>query len=469
MLTKLYESRFGTQPEAVIPLTPAGSNRRYFRLTGAQNAVGVIGNSIDENSAFIYLSRHFKSKVLPVPEVFAVSPDGLSYLQEDLGDCQLFEIRDSVDLLKKTIAVLPDFQYRGAEGLDFAKCYPVSDFDAQAMLWDLNYFKYCFLNTSGVAYREDLLESEFRKMATRLADGVGQTFMYRDFQSRNVMIKDGTPYFIDFQGGRRGPAEYDVVSFVTQARAAFPEAVRRELVATYIDSASRYVSIDLERFDERFREFSLLRSLQVLGAYGFRGRFERKAHFLKSIPPALKSLAALLEKPFAEYPYLNTVVSQMLEKELQVCSDESSLSAARADDKRSSLTVTVASFSYKKGIPTDESGNGGGFVFDCRAMLNPGRYDEYKTITGLDRPVIDFLERQGEVQPFLEHCYGLVDPAVECYDRRGFTSLSVNFGCTGGQHRSVYCAQHLAEHIKRRFPTVNVHLIHREQNIDKCL
>lgn len=286
--------------------------------------------------------------------------------------------------------------------------------------------------------------------------------MYRDFQSRNVMIKDGEPYFIDFQGGRRGPAEYDIVSFVTQARAAFPQDVREMLVDTYIESASRYVDIDSSEFKRRFREFYLLRTLQVLGAYGFRGKFERKPHFLKSIPAAIDNLASIInDGALDEYPYLMKVLASVVEKE--------KTPPAANILQESSLTVTVISFSYKKGIPADLSGNGGGFVFDCRGMENPGRYEEYKKITGLDGPVIEFLEHKGEIITFLDHCFGLVDPSVECYDRRGFTSLSVNFGCTGGQHRSVYGAQKMAEHIKAKFPHVKVHLIHREQNIDRTL
>ena len=463
MLKDLYEKKFGVSPSEVERLTPAGSNRQYFRLKGCPTVVGVIGCSKEENDAFIYLARHFRSKGLPVPEIFAVSEDSLAYLQEDLGDRSLFDERSSIELLKKTISLLPDFQYAGAEGLDFSKCYPVSEFDSQAILWDLNYFKYCYLNTTGNSYSEHRLEEDFRKMAVLLSANPPGSFMYRDFQSRNVMIKDGQPYFIDFQGGRRGPAEYDLVSFITQARAGFPVELREELTQTYICSASRYVDIDPEKFSLRLREFSLLRNLQVLGAYGFRGKFERKPHFLKSIPLAIGNLSTLIAEPFAEYPYLTEVLERMINK----VNSELLLSATQRSE--SSLTVTVMSFSYKKGIPQDMSGNGGGFVFDCRGMENPGRYDEYKQITGLDRPVIDLLESRGENNRYLENCYGLVDPSVECYDRRGFTSLSVNFGCTGGQHRSVYGAQKMAEHIKAKYPHVKVHLIHREQNIDQSL
>lgn len=460
-IEKLYEMKYGVPPTKVERLTPAGSNRQYFRLYGVATVVGVSGTSFDENEAFIYLDRHFEGKGLPVPAILAVSDDSMEYLIEDLGDISLFSVRSDEQLLKKAMAKLPDFQFLGGKGLDYSKCYPVAEFDAQAILWDLNYFKYCFLNTVAIPYREDLLEKDFKLMAQRLSENRLETFMYRDFQSRNVMIKNGEPYFIDFQGGRRGPCAYDVVSFLWQAKAAFPQTFRDRLIDVYLESASKYVAIDAETFKQDLREFVLLRTLQVLGAYGFRGKFERKPHFLESIPLALNNLAELLVTPFEHYPYLTSVLRKMLE----VChkNDRTEVPA------ESKLTVTVTSFSYKRGIPEDTSGNGGGFVFDCRAMENPGRYEEYKSLTGLDKPVIDFLENKGEIQPFLENCYGLVDPAISCYDGRGFTSLMISYGCTGGQHRSVYSAQHTAEHIKRLFPQVKVHLIHREQNIDQWL
>lgn len=461
MLKDLYHKIYGSYPSEIVALTKAGSNRQYFRLFGHKTVVGVVGTSVDENKAFIYLSRHFSDKGLNVPRVYGVSSDMRCYIQEDLGDTSLFDLRQDETLVESAVALLPQIQYLGAVGLDFNRCYPVSDFDGQSILWDLNYFKYCFLNTSGVTYRENFLEEEFHKMATRLSANPDNTFMYRDFQSRNVMIKDGAPYFIDFQGGRRGPAIYDLVSFVNQSRAAYPDGLKKRLILSYIAAASKFTEIDSTKFHESFREFSLLRNLQVLGAYGFRGRFERKPHFLKSISPAISDLARLIAEPFNNYPYLMEVLNEMIKHENRA---EESLKKAK-----SSLTVYVSSFSYKKGIPTDASGNGGGFVFDCRGMENPGRYDEFKTLTGLDKPVIDFLEQKGEIITFLENCYGLVDPSVECYDNRGFTSLTVSFGCTGGQHRSVYSAQKMAEHIKKKYPHVNVKLIHREQKIDRIL
>ncbi len=463
MLSQLFLQLFGEKPSTISALTKAGSNRSYFRLsTDSISVIGVIGTSTEENRAFIYLAQHFRECGLPVPKVLAVSDDALYYLQEDLGSVSLFDNRKNLELLERTIYLLPDFQYRGANGLDFSKCYPVAEFDAQSVMWDLNYFKYCFLNTTGVAYSEGLLENDFKKIAKTVGEDSGETFMYRDFQSRNVMIKDGKPYFIDFQGGRRGPAIYDLVSFVNQARADYSPEIKTALIERYKESASRYVEIKEEEFNKKFQFYSLLRNIQVLGAYGFRGRFERKPHFLSSTRQALKSLSGLLKQNFEGLPYLQSTLQRMVEKELDT--DTPSII-----QEKSALTVTVYSFSYKKGFPEDASGNGGGFVFDCRGMDNPGRYEQYKPLTGLDKDVIDFLESRGEIQAFLDNCKNLVVPTIENYIRRGFSSLQICFGCTGGRHRSVYCAQHLAESIKSSYPGITVRLIHREQQIDKTL
>ncbi len=278
--------------------------------------------------------------------------------------------------------------------------------------------------------------------------------MYRDFQSRNVMLKDDTPWFIDFQGGRKGPFYYDVASFLWQAKAGFPQSLREELIGVYIDALRKYKPVDEEYFREQLRHFVLFRTLQVLGAYGFRGYFEKKPHFMQSVPYAIANLRELLKKDFPEYPYLTDVLEKLVDmKQFN-------------DQTKKSLTVQVMSFAYKKGIPNDSTGNGGGFVFDCRAINNPGKYDRYKPFTGLDEQVIKFLEDDGEITVFLDHCYALVDASVARYIERGFTSLMVAFGCTGGQHRSVYSAQHMAEHLSKKF-NIKVELIHREQNIEQ--
>lgn len=465
-LISLYESFTGSRPEQVEELPGAGSNRRYFRMKGSQTLIGVIGTSNEENHAFLTIDRHFKEKGLPVPEVYAATEDESCYLQEDLGDLQLFKAiekgrltgvfsEEEKELLRKTLRMLPRIQFAGADGLDFSVCYPQPEFNRRTILWDLNYFKYCFLKATGLEFQEDKLEDEFEHMAEILMRSASATFLYRDFQSRNVMIKDGEPYFIDFQGGRKGPFYYDVASFLWQAKANLPDSLRMELVSHYIDALREYKPVDETYFKSQLRHFVLFRTLQVLGAYGFRGYFEKKPHFIQSVPFAVENLRQLLKDDFPEYPYLCEMLRNLTE--LKQFTDER---------KKRQLTVKVMSFAYKKGIPEDPTGNGGGYVFDCRAVNNPGKYDRYKPYTGLDENVIRFLEEDGEITRFLEHVYALVDAHVQRYIERGFTNLSVCFGCTGGQHRSVYSAQHVAKHISRKFG-VKVQLIHREQNIEQ--
>ncbi len=463
-LKKLYTEFVGTAPEQVLPLTQAGSNRQYFRLTGTCTLVGVYGTSVEENNAFLYLSQHFKSKGLPVPEVYATSDDKLCYLQEDLGDLSLFNAiahgresgqfsTDEVRLLKQAITLLPTIQFEGDEGLDYSVCFPTGTFDRRSILWDLNYFKYCFLKATATEIQETLLEDDFERMADTLLQVPVDCFMYRDFQSRNILIRDNHPWLIDFQGGRKGPLYYDVTSFLWQAKANLSDSLRHDLIDAYLEALRPYRTIEKKDFMHTLRHFVLFRTLQVLGAYGFRGYFERKEHFLESIPYALLNLSHLLEEPFTEYPYLNRILQEL-------CASP----RFAAIFNRRKLTVHIFSFSYKVGIPQDESGNGGGFVFDCRAIHNPGRYDAYKQLTGRDEPVIRFLEQDGEITTFLQSVYALVDASVDRYLKRGFTNLMVSFGCTGGQHRSVYAAQHTAEHLHRKYG-IRVELVHREQNI----
>ncbi len=404
---------------------------------------------------------------IPVPEVLAVSNDSMAYLQTDLGDSLLFsEIEKGrltrsfsaheKDLLTQTISRLPDIQFAGADGFDFSVCYPAVGFDVRSIMWDLNYFKYCFLKATGLEFSEDRLEDDFQRLTKVLMESMtGNTFMYRDFQSRNVMIRDNTPWFIDFQGGRRGPFYYDVASFLWQAKANLPDKLRQELLDVYLESLNKYLPIGREEFLEHLRHFVLFRTMQVLGAYGFRGYFEKKPHFMQSVPFAIANLRSLLQTPYTEYPYLNELLTRLVN--MKQFTDG-------LDGKR--LTVRVLSFAYKKGIPNDPTGNGGGYVFDCRAINNPGKYDRYKPFTGLDANVIKFLEDDGEVLTFLDHCHALVDASVQRYIDRGFTNLMIAYGCTGGQHRSVYCAQHTAEHIARKF-NIKVELVHREQDMQQ--
>lgn len=465
-LKKLYRSYVGCEPQSVEEMPSSGSNRRYFRLLGNPTLIGVSGESLEENRAFLYMAEHFKQKGLPVPAIYARSENGMFYLQEDLGDTLLFNAiekgrqtslfsEEEKELLRKTMRLLPAIQFAGADGMDFSYCYPQAEFNSRSILWDLNYFKYCFLKATGLDFQEDRLEDDFQKMSDVLLRSSSATFLYRDFQSRNVMVKDGEPWLIDFQGGRKGPIYYDVASFLWQAKANYPDELRQELLHEYIQALRKYKPVDEAYFHAQLRHFVLFRTMQVLGAYGFRGYFEKKPHFIQSVPYAIENLRQLLKEPYPEYPYLTEVLKSLTE-----------LKQFADGLQKRKLTVKVMSFAYKKGIPEDTTGNGGGYVFDCRAVNNPGKYERYKPFTGLDEPVIKFLEDDGEITTFLEHVYGLVDASVKRYIERGFTNLSVCFGCTGGQHRSVYSAQHLAEHLNEKFG-VQVNLVHREQNIEK--
>ncbi|MCD8291845.1 MAG: phosphotransferase [Prevotella sp.] len=505
-LLDLYYSWKGSSPASVEKLQAAGSNREYYRLTATDGTtvVGVIGTSQDEDHAFTYLSRHFRQQQLPVPQVLAVSDDELAYLQDDLGSLSLFDAikggreaggrynNHEKSLLIKTIRQLPNIQIRGAHGLDWSNCYPQPEFDENSVLFDLNYFKYCFLKPTDLDFHELKLEADFRLFAKELLKEKSDSFMYRDFQARNIMLdKDENPFFIDFQGGRKGPYYYDLASFLWQASARYPNKLRRELLYEYYYSLKNYVEIpSVRHFVERLCQFVLFRTLQVLGAYGFRGYFERKKHFLDSIPPAMQNLRELIQLKVFPYPYMMDMLRRLTELPQFAPTEQPALtrsdgfkitnsnvySSNPADgqatfskyDNKGPLVVRIYSFSYKKGIPVDESGNGGGYVFDCRSTHNPGRYERYKQFNGLDEPVIRFLEDDGEILTFLDSVYKLADAHVSRYIQRGFTNLMFCFGCTGGQHRSVYAAQHLAEHIYEKFG-VEVQVIHREQNINKVL
>lgn len=470
-LEELFRRYTNSEAASCEELPSSGSNRRYFRLSnGRFTAIGAKGTSADENIAFIELAKHFKSEGLNVPEIYCASEDKLFYLQEDLGDTTLFNSvaagrergtysEEEVALLKKTISLLPEFQFQGGRGLDYSYCFPQPEFDERNIWFDLNYFKYCFLKTSGLEFSEIKLQDDFEKLAKDLMDVGGNlnTFMYRDFQARNVMLVDGNPYFIDFQGGRKGPFYYDLASFVWQARANYSDELKGELIAAYRENLKNYADVSDDEFNGSLRLFVLFRTMQVLGAYGFRGYFEKKPHFLRSVPFAIDNLKRLIATPFSDYPYLQEVLSELVGMR--------QLSDLRKDTR---LEVHIFSFAYKKGIPLDDSGNGGGYVFDCRALDNPGKYERFKSFTGLDATVIKYLEDEGGIMKYLDRVYDLVDAHVIKFMERKFTHLQVCFGCTGGQHRSVYCAQHLAERLAKKF-NVKVVLTHRELNIEEEL
>ena len=464
-LSQLFFEATGKKAGDQVALTASGSNRRYYRIfseDGETSLIGVQGTSRDENHAFLYMAEHFIQKGLNVPKVLKVSDDEMNYVQQDLGNVLLFDYiaegrktgvfsQKEKDMLRKTMRALARFQVLGAEEFDFNQSYPQPEFNLRSILWDLNYFKYCFLKATGLDFQEDKLENEFERLAYILLQSKMTAFMYRDFQSRNVMIvereengeKELVPYFIDFQGGRRGPVFYDVASFLWQAKANYHPDLREELVEEYIDELQQYMTVDREVFYETLMHFVLFRTMQVLGAYGFRGYFEKKPHFLQSVPFAIDNLRRLLREPFKEYPYLSQILTELTQmRQFYEMTPERK------------LQVKIYSFAYKKGIPNDMTGNGGGYVFDCRAINNPGKYEHYKHFTGLDKEVIKFLEDDGEVFRFLDNAYELVDAHVQRFIERKFTNLMVSFGCTGGQHRSVYCAERLAEHLNKKFDII---------------
>lgn len=464
-LRNLYADCFGKEPVSVIKLCGDGSNRSYYRLAGDDgfSVIGVCGVSVEENRAFMAVADAFAKSGISAPKVIAVSDDYLVYIQDDLGDetlfmslsksreCGLF-LQDDVEMLCRVMSVLPHIQYKVPEHFDFSLCYPYKEFDKRSVMWDLNYFKYCFLKGAGVEFNENVLEDEFEKLAEMLLEDNENVFLYRDFQSRNVMISGGIPYFIDFQGARKGPIYYDVASFVGQARACYTADVVEKMLDAYLSSLSQYKVVERESFMSKLQLFRLFRLLQNLGAYGYRGLFERKKPFVEIIPSALRMLGEILGTYASEFPCLAMLSGEILRLPLF------------QRDEYEELTVDVMSFSYRRGIPDDTSGNGGGFVFDCRAIHNPGRYEAYKKLNGMDKPVIDFLEKESNIASFLDNAYSLVDNMVETYRKRGFTHIQVCCGCTGGQHRSVYSAEHIARHISGKFG-VKVAVTHKMLNV----
>ncbi len=465
-IAELYRTWAGTEPETITFLPGSGSYRKYYRLAGERGSViGVFNEDRKENDAFISFSHKFHQQKLPVPFVHTTDSSGQFYLLSDLGDLTLFQFlsgnrsgtedfpEEMIDIYRKVIGFLPLFQVVAGKELDYSKCYPRKAFDSQSMMWDLDYFKYYFLKLAKVPFDEQKLEDDFHTLVQFLLGAGTDHFMYRDFQSRNIMLVEGEPWFIDYQGGRKGPLQYDIASLLYDAKASIPEPVRDLLLEYYLDVLEDYFPVDRISFRQFYTGFILIRILQALGAYGFRGYYENKPHLLKSIPFAIANLKYLLDTKSLPLPL--PMLREVLEKIIVNPSFRS------FKETGNQLTVKVTSFSYQTGIPADDSGNGGGFVFDCRALPNPGRLDEYRSFTGNDQLVIDFLEKEPEVGEFLNHACLLVDQSIRRYIERGFTRLSVSFGCTGGQHRSVYCAGELAKHIRSKFG-VMVDLDHTE-------
>jgi aminoglycoside/choline kinase family phosphotransferase len=454
VLKSLFEQRFHTSVERVIPLQGelGGSGRKIIRLTaGPVSAVGVLYNVREENAAFLAFSKHFRRHQLPVPEIYAQALDQGAYLEEDLGDTTLFEFLSKnrqgaaiapqvIEAYRKVVTVLPRFQVEAGRDLDYSICYPTASFDRQSIAWDLNYFKYYFLRLAGISFSEHALEDDFSRLADFLLAAPRDFFLYRDFQSRNVLLRDGQPYFVDYQGGRKGALQYDIASLLYDAKADLPPEVRENLLHDYLRALAAHIPVEREAFLGHFYPYVYVRIMQALGAYGFRGFYERKAHFLQSVPYALKNIRWLLhnvELPIALPTLLGAFQSMLASEKLQSIANE-------ADN----LVVRIFSFSFHQGLPQDESGNGGGFIFDGRSLPNPGREERFKQLTGQDAPVIDYLNQQESVHQFLASVLSLVDATIASYQQRGFKNLMVSFGCTGGQHRSVFLAEQLARRLR---------------------
>ncbi len=469
LLEQLFYNWCGEKPKSIYKLPASGSKREYYRITGNNHkAVGAINNDREENLAFIEFSRHFKKYNLPVPGIYYTDLDHDAYLQEDLGDITLFDYlvekrqhegfsEELVKTYKRVLEMLPQFQVKAAKDLNYDVCYPRASFDRQSMKWDLSYFKYYFLKLADIPFNEQLLEDDFNRLIDFLLQEDTDNFLYRDFQSRNIMLCKDNIYFIDYQGGRRGALQYDVASLLYDSKADIPQHLREEFLEHYISHIQHYKDIDPDKFRKNYYAYVLIRMMQAMGAYGFRGFYEKKTHFLQSIPYALKNLEWILrnvELP-VELHSLGQVFENLLtSKKLKKYTPKKTAS--------SPLTVSINSFSYKKGIPEDNSGHGGGFVFDCRAIPNPGKFEKYKNVNGKDKIVIDFFAKESSMHEFLTNVYAIVDMSIDTYEERNFSHLMVSFGCTGGQHRSVYCAEQLATHLRQKY-SVRLALWHREQ------
>ena len=464
ILTQMATEKTGNQPTSCVPLAQSGSHRRYYRFTFDDNStlIGAYNEDVTENKAFFEYTRFFAAQKLNVPTLLAVHEDQKHYLLNDLGTQTLYDklcevrkengdLQEVIELYRKVVAQLPKFQMTAKQGLDMSVAYPRAAFDRQSMQWDLNYFKYYYLKMAYIPFNEQLLEDDYQRFMDYLLSVDDDYFLYRDFQSRNIMVLENDVWFIDYQGGRKGALQYDIASLLYDAKADLSPEIREELLDCYLDNLEQYIPVDRPQFKAYFNAFSLIRIMQAMGAYGYRGYFERKEHFLQSVPYAIRNMRYLLEHNAlpANLPELRHVLQTVVDNYVEQIKENTDI-----------LTVTVQSFSYKKGIPEDNSGNGGGFVFDCRALPNPGREKKYATFTGKDNCVKEYLEQYKEVETFVNHVCALLDMSVDNYLERKFTHLTVNFGCTGAQHRSVYFAERAAAHLREKYPQIVVDLKH---------
>src|SRR5271166_2841192 len=456
VLKQLFERYFHSPAEHIKPLQGelGGSGRRIFRLSNAKaSAIGVLYGVREENVAFLEFSRHFRKHGLPVPEIYGEDLERGAYLEEDLGDTTLFEFLSknragmeiaplAVEIYREVVDVLPRFQVPAGHDLNYSVCYPRASFDRQSITWDLNYFKYYFLRLAAIPFNEQALEDDFGRLTDFLLSAPHDYFLYRDFQSRNVMLRDGQPFFLDYQGGRKGALQYDIASLLFDAKADLPPELRTQLLERYLGELAKFITVNRGEFKRHYYGYVYARILQALGAYGFRGFYERKTHFLQSVPFALKNVRWLLHnvKLPIELPTLMSAFQSMLASDM--------LNSLATEEQK--LAVRIFSFSFHQGLPKDETGNGGGFVFDGRSLPNPGREERFKLLTGRDAPVTEYLNQQESVHQFFASVLSLVDASISNYQQRGFKNLMISFGCTGGQHRSVFLAEQLAKRLRGR-------------------
>lgn len=471
LIRNVFKDWHGDKADFIQKLPQTASYREYYRISfNNKTVIGVFNEDFKENEAFLSFSKTFNELNLKVPKILYEDLANNIYLLNDLGDTTLYSLihankhdyassPELINIYKSALEELLKFQIVADKKIDYNFCYPRALFDRQSILWDLNYFKYDFLKLGRIGFDEQLLENDFQKFSSFVASVNTDHFLYRDFQSRNIMLKDDIIYFIDYQGGRKGALQYDVASLLFDAKAEIPNPLREELLNHYLDVLESKYNLSRGEFMQSYYAFVLIRIMQAMGAYGFRGLFEKKVHLIKSIIPATKNLQYLLETGKLDFdiPHLHHVFENL------ISSDEFKMYEDRVlpNDK---LSVTVTSFSYKREIPIDLADNGGGFVFDCRGLNNPGRHLEFKLLNGRNNEVKKFLEEQSNVDDFMNHIYPIVDSTINTYLERGFKDIMINFGCTGGQHRSVYCADKMFEHIKTKY-NINVFLSHIEQGI----
>jgi aminoglycoside/choline kinase family phosphotransferase len=448
-------------PLKLMLLPRSGSSRIYFRFFFENDTlIGSFNPEVKENVAHFSFTNHFADKNLPVPRILAKDKSNQYFILEDAGNETLMDLLLNEGLTEKVkgyyYQVMNDlikFQTEAIKGLNLDVAFPASRFDSRSIMWDLNYFKYYFIKTNNIIVDEKLLENDFEAFSQKLLKADSSFFMYRDFQARNIMVKDGDLTYIDFQGGRQGPLQYDVISLLYQAKANLPDDFREALLTSYLNKLENVLPGQKETFNVEYPLFIYFRLLQVLGAYGFRGLYQRKAHFLQSIPLAIENLKKVMRQhPLKGLKELNNVFNQITNlKDFNFTSLT-----------KNKLNITLSSFSYKKlGIPVDITENGGGFVFDCRALPNPGRIAELRDYTGLQEPVINYLKNQKEMDKFLENVFSLVDQSVDNYLERQFDHLMISFGCTGGKHRSTYSAENLNRHLLQKYgDKLNIRLKH---------